>query len=256
MEDAEAGSTDPMTRGRFIALGDIHGCIFALDAILAALELGPSDHLICLGDCIDTGRNSKEVVDRLIEVSQLCDLQLIRGNHEEMFLASLEDPKVVQAWLNCGGMETVNSYRFCGSIEDIPKRHIEFIQQSVDYVETSNAILVHANYEPDENPADWPVHTLRWSILDESSPRPHTSGKRVIVGHTEQRHGEILDLGYLTCIDTYCHGSGWLTALDLQSGKVWQASRWGVLRERLDDGESLLEAHRLLHEDDSESDAS
>ena len=54
--------------------------------------------------------------------------------------------------------------------------------------------------------------------------------KIVIVGHTSQKSGEILDLGHLVCIDTYCHGGGWLTALDVQTEEVWQADLEGNMR--------------------------
>jgi serine/threonine protein phosphatase 1 len=50
------------------------------------------------------------------------------------------------------------------------------------------------------------------------------------VGHTPQKSGEVLDLGYLKCIDTYCHGGGWLTALEVGTGKVWQANLAGEMR--------------------------
>jgi serine/threonine protein phosphatase 1 len=40
------------------------------------------------------------------------------------------------------------------------------------------------------------------------------------------------DFGHLVCIDTYCHGSGWLTALDVKTGEVWQADKDGTLRRR------------------------
>jgi serine/threonine protein phosphatase 1 len=39
-----------------------------------------------------------------------------------------------------------------------------------------------------------------------------------------------LDLGYLKCIDTLCHGGGWLTALEVGTGKVWQANLAGEMR--------------------------
>ena len=55
-----------------------------------------------------------------------------------------------------------------------------------------------------------------------ASPSPHVSGKRAIVGHSSQKSGEILDLGHLVCIDTYCYGGGWLTALDVDTDEVWQ----------------------------------
>jgi len=50
------------------------------------------------------------------------------------------------------------------------------------------------------------------------------------VGHTSQKSGEILDLGHVVCIDTFCHGGGWLTAMDVMSGDVWQADRHGQMR--------------------------
>ena len=58
------------------------------------------------------------------------------------------------------------------------------------------------------------------------TPGPHDSGKTVIVGHSRlRRSGEILDLGHLFCIDTFCYGGGWLTALDVKTGEVWQADQ-------------------------------
>jgi len=71
---------------------------------------------------------------------------------------------------------------------------------------------------------------LRWESLKLRQPGPHCSGKTAIVGHTAQRDGEILDLGYLKCIDTCCYGEGWLTALDVDSGQVWQADKEGRMR--------------------------
>ena len=78
--------------------------------------------------------------------------------------------------------------------------------------------------------AEQPVGMLRWESLRDMTPGPHDSGKTVIVGHTSQKGGEILDLGHLKCIDTYCYGGGWLTALDVKTGEVWQADRDGKMR--------------------------
>jgi serine/threonine protein phosphatase 1 len=61
-------------------------------------------------------------------------------------------------------------------------------------------------------------------------PDPHDNGKQAIVGHTSQKNGEVLDVGHLVCIDTYCWGGGWLTALDASSGQIWQANQQGQLR--------------------------
>jgi serine/threonine protein phosphatase 1 len=74
------------------------------------------------------------------------------------------------------------------------------------------------------------VFARRWLSLRDWVPPPHVSGKTAIVGHTAQRSGEILDLGYLKCIDTWCYGGGWLTALEVNTGQVWQADAQGNLR--------------------------
>jgi serine/threonine protein phosphatase 1 len=73
---------------------------------------------------------------------------------------------------------------------------------------------------------------LRWASLRDMTPRPPGSGKTVVVGHTTQRNGEILDLGHLVCIDTYCHAGGWLTALAAKIGEVSQADKDATLRRR------------------------
>lgn len=92
-------------------------------------------------------------------------------------------------------------------------------------------IFVHGNYYPDLPMNEQPVNMLRWESLRTATPGPHESGKTVIVGHTSHRSGEILDLGYLKCIDTRCYGGGWLTAMDVRTGEVWQADQWGVMRQ-------------------------
>jgi serine/threonine protein phosphatase 1 len=56
------------------------------------------------------------------------------------------------------------------------------------------------------------------------------SGKRAIVGHSSHKSGEVLDVGHLVCIDTYCYGGGWLTAMDVDTDEIWQVDRLGRSR--------------------------
>ena len=56
------------------------------------------------------------------------------------------------------------------------------------------------------------------------------SGKVAVMGHSAQMQGEVVALEHLWCIDTYCYGGGWLTALDVGSGEIWQANDEGKLR--------------------------
>ena len=78
--------------------------------------------------------------------------------------------------------------------------------------------------------SEQPGHQLRWALFEPEDMQPHLSRKPVTVGHTEQRNGEVLDLGFAACIDTACWRYGWLTAFDRTTGEIWQASRWGILR--------------------------
>ncbi len=115
--------------------------------------------------------------------------------------------------------------------EDIPAAHIEFLRDCRLYYESPRHFFVHANYRAELPLSAQPAETLLWESLKIRQPGPHCSGKTAIVGHTSQKNGEILDLGYLKCIDTWCYGDGWLTALDIQSGQVWQADKSGTTRK-------------------------
>jgi serine/threonine protein phosphatase 1 len=229
-----------------IAIGDVHGCIDALDAVLGAIAPTANDQLVFLGDLVDQGRNSREVLDRVIELQGVCQVILIAGNHEEMMLAARGDDQARRFWESCGGVATLNSYRYGGSLHDVPDEHWAVLDECRPFYETDDFIFTHANYLPDSAMPDQPGHQLRWALFDPADMQPHVSGKPVTVGHTEQREGEILDLGFAACIDTACWRYGWLTAIDRRSGHCWQASRWGILREpgEASHREQLVEALR------------
>jgi serine/threonine protein phosphatase 1 len=221
---------EPPAGRRIVAIGDIHGCAAALQAILKAVKPRPQDTLVVLGDFIDIGPDSRAVIELLMGLNQRTQLVMLLGNHEEMLLGGLTNPKLRDAWLRCGGTATLDSYGPGVGLDGIPREHLEFVRRCRSYLETPRHILLHANYDP-KLPMDLqPDYLLRWALLDDSRPERHISGKRIVVGHTEQRSGEVLDLGCVVCIDTYCHGTGWLTALDITSGRIWQASRWGEVR--------------------------
>jgi len=217
--------------GRVIALGDIHGCVNALDGVLQAIAPTARDLLVVLGDFIDNGHESRLVIERLRALRQECELVCLAGNHEEMLLAAASNDEARQYWEVCGGVQTLTSYRFGAKIQDIPPEHWAFLRACRDFFETDTHIFVHANFDPDLPLAEQETHTLRWQLLEPTDVRCHFSGKTVIVGHTEQKDGEILDLGCVKCIDTACWRYGWLTALEVRSGHIWQCSRFGQSRE-------------------------
>jgi serine/threonine protein phosphatase 1 len=218
------------TTGRVIAIGDVHGCAHALETLLEAIGPTSADELVFLGDLIDQGRDTRDVLERAIALQSTCRVVVVRGNHEEMMLAARDDEQALGFWERCGGFATINSYRYGGKLADIPDEHWRLVESTVPYYETDDFIFTHANYLPDVPMSEQPGHQLRWALFDPSDMRPHCSGKPVTVGHTEQNSGEILDLGFAACIDTACWRYGWLTALEPASGEMWQASRWGMLR--------------------------
>jgi Calcineurin-like phosphoesterase len=220
-----------MTSGRLIAIGDVHGCIHALDKVLEVIEPAADDRLVLLGDLVDQGKETREVLDRVLELQGQTQVVLIRGNHEEMMLAARENEKALRYWENCGGVATLNSYEFGAKLEQVPAEHWALVESCQDFFETDEYIFTHANYQFDLPMDEQLGYTLRWSLFEATKERPHFSGKTVHVGHTEQKDSEVLDLGFARCIDTACWRYGWLTAIEARTGELWQASRWGVLRE-------------------------
>jgi calcineurin-like phosphoesterase family protein len=212
---------------RIIAIGDIHGCSAALRALLDAIHPLADDTLVLLGDYVDRGPDSHGVIDLVLELENRCRVVPLVGNHELMLLDAVENPRAIGAWLECGGAATVRSY---GQLKAIPSEHLEFIRRCRRYYETPTHFFVHANYAADVPLDQQPDYLLFWEHLHFHLPARHENGKIAVVGHTSQKTREVFDLGYVICIDTFCHGGGWLTALDVGSGEVWQAGRDGRLR--------------------------
>jgi len=213
---------------RTIAIGDIHGCSAALRALIAAIQPVTDDTLVPLGDYVDRGPDSRGVIDLILDLEKQCHVVPILGNHELMLLDAVANPRMIGPWLECGGDATVRSYG--GRLEGVLKEHLDFIHRCRRYYEISTHFFVHANYAADVPLDEQPDYLLFWEHLFFHTPAPHENGKVAIVGHTSQKTAEIFDLGHVICLDTFCHGGGWLTALDVASGKIWQADRSGRLR--------------------------
>jgi serine/threonine protein phosphatase 1 len=135
-------------------------------------------------------------------------------------------------WFNLGGNQTLRSYSpHATDLNVIPADHIRFIRGCRDYFETETHIFVHANYDPDLAMNRIGSTKLRWEHLDFAQLKPHCSGKTVVVGHTPQANGHVLDLGFLVGIDTDCCRGGWLTAVEVGTGSVFQTTENTFLRQ-------------------------
>jgi serine/threonine protein phosphatase 1 len=155
----------------------------------------------------------------------------LRGNHEVMVLEAKDDPLKANLWQSYGGLETLESY---GSAfrenwaPSIPKPHWQFWERTVRCFETPTRIFVHACLDPDLDVQEQPDWLTYWEFFERI--QPHKSGKKIICGHTPQRSGVISDVGFAVCIDTGAAIGGWLTCLDTESGRYWQANEKGGVR--------------------------
>jgi serine/threonine protein phosphatase 1 len=228
-------TTSPPTKGsmpgRLFAIGDIHGCSSALKSLIEAIKPAQDDIIVTLGDYVDYGPDSRSVIDQLIQVSHRCRLVPLLGNHEEMLSQALESDSALRSWLDIGGDQTLLSYPYDGT-NIIDLDHVEFVRGCLDYFETDDFIFAHANCDPALPMDRQPSLKLRWEFLDVPRQQPHFSGKTVIVGHTPQTSGEVLNLDFLCCIDTDCSRGGWLTALNVGNGDLIQANEKGEVRSR------------------------
>ena len=221
--------------GRTLAIGDVHGCLTALDTLLGFVRPGPDDQLVFLGDYVDRGPDTKGVLDRLIELRRTGQVVCLRGNHEVMMLAAREGWNDYRFWMTFGGVEALESYAGpdgVATLDDVPESHWHFLRRlCIDWYETETHVFVHANLHP-ELPLDGqPTDSLHWQAVHPDRHRPHVSGKTMICGHTQQHSGRPLVLDRAVCIDTWAYGDGWLTCLDVETGEYWQANELGQTRE-------------------------
>lgn len=132
-----------------VAIGDIHGCLRSLESLWKKLEPYKDTLHVFVGDYIDRGPQSRQVVDFLMEVSKERECVFIRGNHEQMLLDAYEDNSTIN-WLYNGGDTTLHSYK-CNSAEQIPENHIRFYKDTPLYYETDSYFFVHAGAPPHQS---------------------------------------------------------------------------------------------------------
>lgn len=210
---------------RQFAIGDIHGCSKALRSLIEVIDPRPEDELVFLGDYVDRGPDSRDVVDQILTLREHCRVVALRGNHEIMLLGVACRGLDNGVWLSNGGQATVTSYGGC--LSKIPPDHLAFFQDLVPYYESPQSIFVHAGYSHQLAMHEQQEATTYWNHLPTPVPPPHQSGKRVFVGHTPQASGQILDAGHVVCLDTYCFGGGYLTAFEVGSDEIVQTDIHG-----------------------------
>lgn len=237
---------------RVYAIGDVHGRLDLLDALLdqihddAATHSGITPQIILLGDLIDRGPDSAGVVERLCcLVEEGAPIRLLKGNHEEVFLRALHgDAKALKFLCRIGGRETLLSYGISErdynelSYEDllplaaerVGPRHLAFLDSFEDMIIIGDYAFVHAGVRPGVALAEQVPADLRW-IRGEFLDHSGALEKVVVHGHTVCVDPEFR--GHRIGIDTGAYASGRLTALVLE----------GETMRRLEASEEKVMAH-------------
>ncbi|WP_263595887.1 metallophosphoesterase family protein [Marinihelvus fidelis] len=215
-------------------IGDIHGRADLLEdlhgAILGDVEgFDGERHVLYLGDYIDRGTQSREVIDMLLD-DPLPGFERIflRGNHEQAMLDFMQHPENVAGWLGFGGRETLASYGVNVSLfplmkelpelarslaAHLPDTHLAFLDSGLDSWRGGDYFFAHAGIRPGVPLDEQHTEDLLW-IRDEFLQSPANHGVVVVHGHTITTEPEMLPnrIG----IDTGAFHSGVLTALVLE----------------------------------------
>jgi Calcineurin-like phosphoesterase. len=225
---------------RVYAIGDIHGrddlfaemldLIRADDAARGAAEVS----IILLGDLIDRGPQSAEVVERAMGLrEEFPDTRLLIGNHEECFLAALTgDVRRLRYFMRIGGDATVASYWVDdesladASFEEVaerlprlvPAEHVAFLGTGEDIIEIGDYAFVHAGIRPGIPLEKQSLSDLRW-IRDEFLDNLADHGKMIVHGHsiTAEPDEQANRIG----VDVGAFRSGTLAALALEGEQRW-----------------------------------
>jgi serine/threonine protein phosphatase 1 len=219
---------------RHLAIGDIHGCFDALRTLASFVDVGDDDVVVVLGDYVDRGPSTRDVIDWLIAFDKTNSLVALRGNHEVMMLNARINQSDKFRWGQFGAIATLDSYATSDDdipdLTDIPESHWQFLSGLLPYYETETHIFVHATVDPRLPLNQQSDRTLYWDRYSDKFPG-HSSGKVMVCGHKSQDSGLPATNGHAICIDTGACKGRWLTCLDVNSGTIWQASQDGETRQ-------------------------
>ncbi len=193
------------------AIGDIHGRYDLLEALLASIEAdaaalpdGTDVTIVFLGDYIDRGLQSNQVIE-LLSSGKLKDYRCVYllGNHEDALLQFWNDPAIGEKWARFGGNETLQSYGLMPPAAAMgtrpgpeswqrvwkdfrrvfPKRHLEFLSDLKHYYVAGDYLFVHAGLRPQRELEEQTAYDMLWirdEFLDDAAPFE----KFIVHGHT------------------------------------------------------------------------
>ncbi|PLY02925.1 MAG: serine/threonine protein phosphatase [Desulfuromonas sp.] len=207
---------------RLLAIGDIHGCFDLLQKLLTDVAPGPEDQLVFLGDYIDRGPASRQVIECLLDLQrQFPETVFLRGNHEQMLLDFLAGDDHLMFLLN-GGNATLESYQSTDNSKPvIPPDHLSFFNNLKNSYIHGDYIFVHAGLRPGVPISNQDEYDMLW-IRGEFINSDYDWGKTVVFGHSPQP--EVLLRDNMVGLDTGAVYNNRLSCCDLLTRNIWQAS--------------------------------
>ena len=223
------------------AIGDIHGCLDELTLLHKKILTHDkfdvkNDLIIYLGDYIDRGKNSKEVINQILKLknNKIKTVNLM-GNHDEFMIDFLFNNKNnIENWLNFGLDQTLRSYGievvdfikdgFGDDIIDnlrksllskMNEEHIKFFKELEISFSSENYLLVHAGIDPNKKLEDQTRQDFLWSRSKDFFDKDFKSQKIIVHGHTPEEN--IINNSHRINIDTGCYFSGKLSSVCLSN---------------------------------------
>lgn len=201
-----------MTRCSY-AIPDLHGrndlLVAAIEAIARRAGSEPLT-LIALGDYVDKGPDSRQVIETLMALQAVpppgWDIVCLKGNHDALMRDALRRPETRDAWLAKGGEMALASYDPPGGDGRIPEAHIRWLEGLALMHMDQHRIYVHAGVEPGRPLDRQSEQTLLWKRYPEGETGGHGE-RHVVHGHDRRRDGPKLYAGR-TNLDTMAWASG------------------------------------------------
>jgi serine/threonine protein phosphatase 1 len=227
---------------RIYAIGDVHGHLDLLKALLVKIDEDASKRppgrqirLIFMGDYIDRGDQSSEVIAFLIHLQQQCGEHVVflAGNHEAALLSFLNDPSKGRDWLNWGGKQTLASYGVApplgnfGPADLVAVRdalahamadHAEFLHGLARFTTSGSVVFAHAALDPAYPLEQQPDAALLWGKVT-GKARSGLPNYRLVHGHFPS--AKPVSTPHHICIDTGAYYTGTLTAVRLDEEEAF-----------------------------------
>jgi serine/threonine protein phosphatase 1 len=192
-------------------IGDIHGLDDLLGAALGKINArarGAAAVIIALGDYVDKGPKSRQVIERLLPgIGGGWKFIALKGNHDAMMVEALRDPSKLAAWLEKGGDAALASYG--GDPAAVPQAHIGWLERLPLTHVDAHRLYVHAGVEPGVPLDRQSETTLLWKRYPKGNPDGFGE-RHVVHGHDNDPEGPLLYPGR-TNLDTAAWRTGRLT---------------------------------------------